>query len=280
MSNLGYVEGETISYDLQNADNDLEQMKAIAEQFVADNVDLIVTTTTDAAQAAKAATVDAQIPVVFTFVGDPVGSGLVADLRQPGGNVTGITRWWAGSISKRIAFLHEIMPDLKGIWFPYQEGHATAALTLQAIHEVADRRQIAVIETAIGSPTELFTELERLSTLDELGFEAINLALDPILQSKESMTAIMAFANEHKLPVAANTAQQVRNGALLTYAADIVHTGQLAAPLADQILKGTKAGMIPIAYNEPVLFLNYQTAQTLGLAIDESILAQAVEIVR
>lgn len=280
MTEFGYVEGETIQYDFQSADGNHEQMRLLAEQLVASEVDLIVTTTTVATLAVKSATEKSQIPVVFTYVGDPIDSGVVTDLRQPRGNITGVTRSVAGTIGKRMAFLHEIMPDLKGIWVPYEENYATTELTLQAIHEVADPLEIAILETPVGSSIELLAELDRFALLSDVDFDTIYISPNPVVQSDESMAAIMNFAEERKLPVVADTAAQVRNGALMTYADDILHTGQLVASLADQILQGTAPGQLPVVYSDPILYLNYQTAQTLGLAIDASILAQAREIIR
>lgn len=280
MTELGYIEGETISYDFQSAQGDHEQMKVIAEEFVAAEIDLIMTTTTRAAQEARTATAESQIPVVFTIVSDPVGSHVVADLRRPGGNITGATRSLSGLISKRVVLLHEIVPELKGIWLPYEEGYPNAGLTLQAVHKAADPLEIAVVETPIRSVEGLIAELERLSVLEELDFDAIKISPDPTVQNEESMAAIMAFAQAHQLPIVANTPDQVRKGALLTYSDDTYQSGYLAASLADKILQGSDPGVIPIAFIEPNLYINYQTAQTLGLAIDESLLAQAGEIIR
>ncbi|MEM7530639.1 MAG: ABC transporter substrate-binding protein [Chloroflexota bacterium] len=280
MEELGYIEGETITYDFQRAEGDRAQMTTIAEQFVADEVDLIFTTTTGAAQEAKAATDESETPVVFTIVSSPVGSGVVDDLRQPGGNITGATRSLKGLISKRVAFLHEMLPDLNGVWVPHEDGYSNSPVTLEAVHEVADPRGIAVVETPIGSVEEVLAEIERLSALDTLDFGAIVISPDPTVQSEESMAALMAFAAEQNMPIVANTPGQVRNGALMTYSDDTFESGKLAATLADKVLQGTDPGTIPIAFIEPNLFLNYLTAQAIGLEIDESILAQASEVIR
>lgn len=280
MADLGYVDGENISYEFQSANGDREKMKEIAQQYVTDGVDLIFTTTTGAAQEAQAATADSQTPVVFTIVSNPVGSGVVSDLRQPGANITGATRSLAGLISKRIEFLYEINPDLGGIWVPYEEGYANSPLTLEAIHVVADPLNINIIETPISSQDDLIADIERLSALDELEFSAIAISPDPTVQSNESMAAITAFAQERGLAVVANTLEQVRNGALLTYSDDTFESGQLAATSADKILQGAQPGEIPVAFVEPNLYLNNEVSQLLGYDIDESLLAQAKEIIQ
>lgn len=280
MADLGYIENENISYEFHSADGDREKMKEIANRYVADGVDLIFTTSTGAANIAKAATAESQTPVVFTIVSDPVGSGVVNDLRQPGGNITGATRSLAGLMSKRVEFLHEIHPDLRGIWVPHEADYANAATTLMAVHTVADPLNIPVIETPVYSQDEFIAELERLSSLDVLEFDAIKVPPDPTIQSKESITALMAFAQKYNIAVVANNPGQVRDGALLTYSDDPYQSGQLAATIADKILQGTETGTIPVAFVEPNLYLNYKTALHLGFEIDESLLAQAEEIIQ
>lgn len=171
------------------------------------------------------------------------------------------------------------MPELCGLWRPYEEGYGTTASTRQAIHAVANSLEVAVVETSVDSLTELLVELEHLNALGKPSFDAIYISPNPLVQSDESMVAIMTFAETHGLPVVGNTTEQVQNGALLTYTADTIATGRLAASLADRIFQGINPGVIPIAYTDPVLFLNHQTAQMLGLTIDEGILAQATEII-
>lgn len=283
MAELGYIEGEMVQYDFQRANGDREKMKTIAEQFVIADVDLIVTTTTGAAQDAREVTnrtTNTPIPVVFTVVSDPVGSDLVNDLRYPGGNITGVTRSLGGIIRKRVVFLQEIMPDLNGLWLPYMQGYATATLTRTGVHEIADPAGIAVIETSFDSVEMLLAEIDRFSQLEELPFEVLFISPDPITHSDEGLTALLNFAEAHQIPVVANAPSQVRDGALFTYSDDTYQTGYLAATLADKILQGTDPGGIPIAFSEPKLYINYKTAQLLDLAIPESLLAQADEIIR
>jgi len=280
LTELGYIEGENISYDFQSADGDREKMEQIAEKFVADRVDLIFTTTTGAAQVAQAATAGTDIPVIFTIVSDPVGSGVVADLRQPGGNITGATRSLEGLISKRVIFLHQMAPDVKRLWVPYAQDYPNADFTLKAIRQASSPLEIELIETPVSTVEEVIAEIARRSETGDPGFDAIQIVPDPTIQSEASLAAIFTFASDHNLPVVANAPDQVRQGALLTYSDDNFDTGQLAAPLADKIFQGANPATIPVAFSEPHLYINYKTAQALGLTIDDSLLMQASEIVR
>jgi len=280
MDELGYKEGENITYDLQAAGGDSEKMAQIAAQFVADEVDLIFVTTTGGSKKAKAATADTGTPVVFTIVSDPLGGGLVADLRQPGGNITGVARPLSGFMSKRIETLLQIAPDVKRIWMPYNPDYGTVGVSLPATRDAASALGVELVETPVQSPDEVQAEIAALSGMDDPGFDAILIMPDTTVQNTTSWQAILAFANEHSLPIAANVPSQVKDGALLTVSDDNTQTGQLAAPLADKILRETDPGTIPVAFGEPQLYINYKVAQEFGLTVSDGLLKQAYEIIR
>ncbi|MEM7032674.1 MAG: ABC transporter substrate-binding protein [Chloroflexota bacterium] len=280
MLDQGYVDGETISFDIQEADGDRTKMEAIAAKFVTDEVDLIVVTTTGAAQVVQAATADSETPVIFTIVSDPVGSGVIADLRQPGGNITGATRSSYVLVGKRIELLHEVVPELNAIWLPYQDGYPNAAPVRNVLADLAQEMDYAVVETPLQNPDELLAEIERLSALETLDFQAIIIPPDPLVQSEAAITALLDFAKTNNLAIAANTPSQVEAGALLTYSDDNFVSGELAATLAHKIFEGVDPGTIPVAFVEPELYLNFKTAQALGLTLEETVLAQASKVVR
>ena len=280
MEELGYVEGENITYDVQSAEGDTDRMTQIAQQFVADDVDLIFTTTTGGALAAQAATADTDVPVVFTIVVDPVGGGILNDLRQPGGNVTGVSRPLTSFLSKRVETLVEIDPTVEYLWVPYNPDYSTANVSLPAVREAASVLGLTLIETPVSSPEDVLSEIERLSALDAPGFQAIQIMPDSTVQNATSWEALLAFANERGLPILANVPGQVEQGALLTHSDDNFETGEIAAPIADQVLKGADPGLIPVALSEPRLYINYAVAQRLGLEIDDGLLSRADEVIR
>jgi len=280
MAELGYVEGENITYDFQQAGGDTEKMGQIAEQFVADEVDLILTTSTPGAKAAKAATADSGIPVIFTIVADPLGPGVVGDLRKPGGNVTGVSRPLGSYMGKRVEYMLQMAPDVKRIWIPFDPDYPTVGISLPAVQQAALALGVELVETPVNSPEEVLADLEKRSTMDDIGFDAIQIMPDITTQNTTSWQAILAFANEHGLPIAGNVPGQVEQGALFSYSDDNYETGQFAAPIADKILRGEDPGTIPVVFAEPRLFINYKTAQALGLTIDDGLLNQAVEVIR
>lgn len=280
MTELGYVEGENIIYDFQAAGGDSQKMQEICQKFVADRVDLIVTTTNAAALTAKESTGNANIPVVFTIVLAPVETGVVESLRQPGGNVTGVRNPLEDFVGKRIEILLQMNPSIKRLWVPYNPQYVTVETVLNRLRQAAPILNVELVETPVNTPEEIITELEARDAAADIGFDAIIIMPDLTVQSPKGWEAILAFANQHNLPISANTANQVEQGALFAYLSDNIESGQQAASQADRILRGGNPANIPVASAEPHLHINYKVAQNLGLTIEQGLLAQAIEIIR
>jgi putative ABC transport system substrate-binding protein len=280
MVELGYVEGENIVYDQKFAGGDATAMKQISEQFVADGADLIVTTTNGTALAARTATEGSGVPVVFTIVLAPQQTGVVHNLREPGANITGVRNPLEDFIGKRIEILIRLDPEVRRIWVPYNPKYVTVNVVLERLRQVAPALGVELVETPVNTPEDLLAALETRSGQAELDIDAIVIMPDLTVQLPQSWQAILDYAMKNRLPIAANTRGQVRDGALFAYLSDNVETGRLAAPLADKILQGNDPATIPVATSEPRLIINYQTSQTLSLTIDEGLLVQAIEVIR
>lgn len=280
MAELGYTEGENIIYDFQAAGGDSAKMKEICQKFVDDGVDLIVTTTNAGALTARSVTKGTGIPVVFTIVLAPVETGVVENLRQPGGNVTGVRNPLEDFVGKRVEFLLQMAPDAKRLWVPYNPQYVTVETVLNQLRQVAPSLGLELVETPVASPEEVVAELEKRANADDVGFDAIIIMPDLTVQLPASWDAILAFANQHQIPISSNTLSQVEQGALFAYLSDNVESGQQAAPLADKILRGSAPAEIPVASAEPHLIVNFNVAQNLGLNIEQGLLAQASQIIR
>jgi putative ABC transport system substrate-binding protein len=278
MAELGYVEGENISYDFQSAGGDSEKMAQFAQQFVTEKVDLIVTTTTGAAKAAQAATAGTDIPVLFTIIQDPVGVGLVESLRSPGGNMTGVARPPVEYLGKRVEFLKQMAPDVTSLWIIYDPDYSTAPSSVPAVQAGAASMGVKLIETQAKSVEDVKAELQRRAAMEELDIDAIQLMPDTL--NSNSYEAIIDFANQHGIPVVGHTPGQVKYGALFTYADSSGASGRKAASQADQIFKGTNAGDLPVEVSDLFLDVNLKAATSLGITVPDNTLASANEIVR
>jgi putative ABC transport system substrate-binding protein len=279
MTELGYVEGENVVYDLQKVNADSAGEQQALEKFVSDKVDLIFAFPTEPAVAAKAATLGTDIPVVFAFA-NLEGVDLVKSVREPGGNITGVRYPGPDLAVKRFEFLCELMPNLKRLWITYDANYPATKSALEALRPAASSKGVTLVEVPVTSVADIQADLQARAELADIGMDAILIMPEVISQSPDGWAAISKFASEHKVPIAGSAGFEADAGAIFSHIPDNVETGKLAAPLADKILKGTPAGNIPVVTPESHLRINYALAQELGLAVPEGLLSQAAEIIR
>jgi putative ABC transport system substrate-binding protein len=270
MTELGYVEGQNIVYDVQKTNVDMAAYKSISQKFVADKVDLIFVFPTEAALAAKAATQGTDIPVLFAaaFV---EGTGLVESVRQPGGNITGVRYPGPVLAAKNLEVLHEIAPQAKRLWVPYQRGYPSVPSQLEALRPAAAAEGVTLIEIPAANAAELQADLEARVKSADIGPDAILSIYEPLALSPDVIAMLTEFSAKHKVLYGFD---------IFKLWVDNVNVGELAAPPADKILKGIPAGTIPVVSPEVFLQINYKRAQELGLTVPEGVLKQANEIIR
>jgi len=257
---------------VQKTDNEPEKEQAILKKFVDDKVDLIFVWPVEAALEAKTAVQGTDIPILFANA-NLEGTDLVKSVREPGGNITGVRYPGPDLLVKELDLLHEILPQAKRVWVPYLKG-STVNVQLEAIRSEAVTFGITLVEVPIADVSELKSDVQARERASDLGVDAILRISTPL--TTDSTTVISNFALAHKLPIIG----ALGNGGILSVLPDNVAVGQLAAPMADKILKGTAAGTIPVASADMTLRINYTTAQQLGVTIPEGILKQAAQIVR
>jgi putative tryptophan/tyrosine transport system substrate-binding protein len=279
MTKLGYVEGQNITYDVQKANFDPTKEQEILKKFVADKVDLIFVFPTEASLAAKAATQGTSIPVLFAnaFV---EGNDLIESIRQPGGNVTGVRFPGPDIAVKRLEILHELVPQAKRIWVPYQKDYPSVAPVLEVLRPAAVSLGLTLVEVPATSPADIQAELQARTQSADIGIDAILSIPEPLNVSPEAFAMISKFAVDHKVPMGGAFISAEGYGIVFGYLSDNVEVGELAAPLADKIFKGTPTGTIPVISPESHLGINYKVAQGLGIEVPEGLLSQADEIIR
>lgn len=279
MTELGYVEGENILYDVQSTDFDMEAYRSILEQFVEDDVDLIFVYPTEAALEAKMATEGTDIPVLFDFAFTE-GVDLVDNLLEPGGNMTGVRYPGPDVALRRYEIMRQLAPDARRIWVPYQAGYPPVPAQLETLRPAAEAEGVELIEFAANNAAEIEAELERLAESEDIGIDAILTLADPVSATPDMVLVMARFAAEHQIPIGGALIEVEGYGTIFGVNADVAAAGKQAAPLADKILKGTPAGSIPVLSLESFLQINYTTAQKLGVEVPESLLEQANEIIR
>lgn len=271
---LGWVEGRNIVIEARFAEGKTEQLPALATDLVRLKVDLIATSTTPAALAAKQATTT--IPIVIGFAADPVGSGIVASLAHPGGNITGWTHQGFELRGKYLELLKEAVPSATrfGVfWNPANQVHKPS---LKVIEAAAKRLNVELQTVPVQHPRELEPAF---SALVEKGVQALVVFPDGMLLAE--MKTIIANAAKDRLPTMYGQREYVPAGGLMAYGANLAELNrQLGAPLVDKILKGATPANLPV--EQPMKFellLNLRTAKSLGLSLPQSLLVRADRLI-
>jgi putative tryptophan/tyrosine transport system substrate-binding protein len=279
MTDLGYVEGKNINYDVQLVVPGTSTSLSISKKFVTDKVDLIFAFATSAVVDAKAATQGTNIPVIFAF-STIEGNNLVNSVGAPGGNITGVRYPGADLTAKRFELLIQILPQVKRLYISYQPTYPTAPSALAALRPAAAAAGVTLIESQTAKVEDISADLNARANTGDTGMDAILIMPENLSQTTTGWGAINKFAADHQIPIAGNAVVQAQQGALFSYAPDLTEHGKQAALLADKIFKGTPAGTIPVVTPESQLTLNYKVAQQLGITLPDGLLKQANMIIR
>lgn len=272
MTELGYVEGENVTYIYERTANDADMLLAAANDLVAQNVDLIVALATPSTQAAKEATAGTDIPVLFLPINDPVSSGLVDSLSSTGTNLTGIRV--GGFIPKQMEWLTIIVPDVEIVFYPYNPNDASSVIGYNEVTEAAESQGIDVIAPTVTTPEEVHDIFSAIpDTID-----AVFIAGDAMILSQ--IGDIIRITSEQQLPLATFILQHVENGALFSYGFEFYPVGVQSARLGAELLEGMNPQDLPVETADFVLSINLATAERLGIPISDDVLRQANNIIR
>jgi putative tryptophan/tyrosine transport system substrate-binding protein len=269
MARLGWVEGRDVTYSYRYTRGDPSRFDALAAELVAEKPDLIFAGVTPAAVAAKKAT--REIPIVFSFVPDPVGRGLVASLARPGGNLTGISGTSLEMRAKGLELLKEIRPNLRVV--AVIVNRTGGEHVFREIEHAAGPLGIKVEPVWSPSEDDVDTALTSLSgrKFDGAIFQTGGMLV------REKIAARMA---ELKLPTIYPLSEIVVSGGLLSYGVDLADNYRRAAGYADRILKGAKPGDLPV--EQPAKFdlvVNLKAARAQGIKIPQSVLLRATRVI-
>jgi putative ABC transport system substrate-binding protein len=274
LRDAGYVEGRNVVIEWRSADGDYARLPQLAADLVERKVDVIVADTTQATQAAQRAT--STIPIVMAIVADPVGAGVVASLARPGGNVTGLSIMLAELSAKRLQLLKEAMPSLSQVavlWNPPTAYHAKAVENLKA---VAPSLGIELSLVSARTPEEIGPAFEAVNRARAQALYVID--CPPFFTHR---TTLLKLAAKARLPVISGERPYANEGALISYGPSYEDQLRRSAAYVDKLLKGGKASGLPV--EQPTKFtlvVNLKTARVLGIAISESIMLRADEIIR
>lgn len=276
MGELGYKEGENVIYEYFNAEGNPDLLKEQAKKFVDQKVDLIFTNTSPAAQAAKEATANTAIPVVFSMVADPVRAGFVASIQTSGNNLTGTSCAYIDIAQKRLEILKEAFPQIKKVLVFYRVGDKSGEPSAEEIKKAGQKLGIQVISKPVEKSDEIKEILKKLNpgevdALMDPADSMVTANIDPLVEASLRL----------KIPLMMLSNREAEKGAVITYGVDYFDLGKQSARLAAKVLEGSSPSEIPIEM--PRLFrlvVNLKIANQIGLNFSEDFLRRADQVIR
>ena len=275
LRDLGYVEGKSILIEWRNAEGKLDRLPHLAADLVRHKVDVIVAGAGEhGALAAKQAT--STIPIVFPVSADPVGTGLVASLARPGGNITGLSILGAEVGGKRLELIKEVVPKASRVAVLWNASNPAKAIELKDTQAAAVPLRVTLQSVQVRGPNDF-----------DSAFSAIIKGRpDALITFSETLTLghqkrIVDFAAKNRLPMISEIREFAEAGGLMTYGASLSDNFRRAATYVDKILKGTKPADLPV--EQPMKFelvINLKTAKQIGLTIPPNVLVRADKVIK
>ena len=271
---LGYIEGKNIVLELRSAEGEQGRLPALAAELVRLKIDIIVSAGQTVTRVAKEATTT--IPIVRANDADPIGSGFVASLARPGGNITGLSNLATELSGKRLELLKEIVPKLSRVAVIGSSKEPANALNLQEVELAAKAFKVRLQYLDVLSPKDIETAF-RAAAKERA--DAVIVLTSLILNSHRAQVLDLAVKN--RLPAAYPQAEYVQEGGLMIYSANVTDLFRRAATYVDKILKGRTPADLPV--EQPIKFefvVNLKAAKQIGLTIPPQVLARADKVIK
>jgi putative ABC transport system substrate-binding protein len=273
LADLGWIEGRNVRMDLRWGGGDPNRMRALAQELVGLQPDIILTAATPATVAVQRQT--RTIPIVFVNVSDPVAQRIVARLDRPSGNITGLANYEASLGGKWLELLLEIVPGLKRAAIMFNPDTLPGVSVYMPSVETA-ARSLKVDPAPVHSDVEIETAISTLGREPGGGIVVM-----PDGFTFDHRAPIISAAAQNNVPTVYSQSAFAKDGGLLSYGPDLLDISRRAAIYVDRILRGAKPGDLPVQF--PTKFemvLNLKTAKALGLTIPETLLATADEVIQ
>ena len=273
LGELGYVDGKNVVYEGRWAEAKLARLPDLAAELVRLRVDVIVVTGEPAVEAAKEAT--STIPIVIAGAGDPVGTGLIASLARPGGNITGTSAQATVLSSKRLELLKEAVPKASRIAVLWNADSHAMTLRFREIEKAARILRVAVQPLGVREPDDFDVAF---STMTRERPDALFMVTDTLTTLNRKR--VIEFTATHRIPAMYEFEFLVQDGGLMAYGPSSDDIFRRAAVYVDKVLKGAKPGELPVEQLDRFyLQINLKTAKVLGLTIPQSLLLRADRVI-
>jgi len=268
---LGWIEGRNLAIEYRWADGRTGRFTEIAAEFVRLKVDVIVTGGLSAVAVKQATSV---IPIVFAVAADPVGTGLVASLVRPGGNVTGLSTQAPDLVGKRLELLREAVPELRRLAILANIGYPASVIEMSAVQAAAPTLGLEVVALEIQRAEDIAPAFEALKDRAD----ALYVITDALVSTNR--IRINTFTLAARLPTMHGVREYIEAGGLMSYGPNYPDLFRRAGDFVHKILHGAKPGDIPV--EQPTKFdlvINVATAKALGLTVSPMLLARADEVI-
>ena len=272
---LGYVEGENLVIEERYAAGQVERLPGLAAELVNLKVDVLVAAPAGTARAARKIT--STIPIVFMGEPDPVGTGLVASLARPGGNITGLADAHADLVPKRLELLKQVAPSASRIAVLWNPSNPSTAPQVKTIEAAAPALGIEIVPVGVNEPSR--DDLDRaFATIEKERCGGLLVLGDSTLGVQRNRIAKLSIG--FRLPTSGSHRAWAAGGLLMSYGTDFVELFRQGAVVVDKILKGTRPAELPVEEpNKFELIINLRTAKALGVTIPPSLLARADAVI-
>jgi len=273
LADAGWTDGRNVAIEVGWYSGNFQRAQEVAKGYIERGVDLVVVNGTPGMDALRS--LGATLPIIFVVVSNPVGAGYVSNLARPGGNITGFSTFEPEMAGKWLQLLWQVVPGLKNVSMLLDPKFVGFNSLWQVVEEMAPQRGIAAHRADASSLAEIERALETIA-----GQDAPGLIVSPSPVNTVNRQRIIAITNERRIPAMYPFRFYVQDGALMAYGFNAADQFRRAANYASRILKGEKAGDLPV--QAPSLFelgINLKTAKAMGLVVPQSVLIGADEVV-
>ncbi|HFU4460610.1 TPA: tryptophan ABC transporter substrate-binding protein [Streptococcus suis] len=266
----GYSTTDNLEIDFMNAEADQSQVQTMSKKLVDNGNELLIGIATPAAQGLANATTE--LPIIMGAVTDPVGANLVTDLKNPGGNITGVSD--QTPVADAVSLIKEITPDAKTIGVLYSSNEDNSKIQVAEFKAAAEEAGYTVLEYAVASSNELASTVEVATSKADVLFTPVDNTV------ASAFSTVVSVANKTKTPIFTSVEDMVEGGGIASVTLSQYDLGVATGKMAAKILDGANPGDTPVQiFNEGTIVVNQKVAKELGISLSDDVINQAGKVI-